>query len=421
MASLEKINYRPHRTEVIDGVVEMTELTRKPIKNLPLIFWEDNSPWAEVNLWSLEQAASHKRDLKTVHSSVSHLLAYAKWLEAESVKWWDFPDRESERCLTRFRGALIASRNNGDLAPSTTSQRMASVIRFYKWMLSRDLISPQIQMWKERSVGIKVTNSFGFEHTMRVASTDLAIPNRSVSGAFQLEEGVLPVSVSATNQILALADSDTSEELALMLRIGFFTGLRLGSITDLKVATLVNATLVPGVGWRKLDVGPGARPPVSTKFSVSGSVLIPDELLQSIVSYSYSTRRLKRQMNADPENRDLLFLTRYGNAYNGHESRAVNVDMSRLRKVARKKGVHVLRGFHFHRTRATFATELMRVALKFMPVGDAIKFVKDACLHKDEATTMKYIKFIETNEAMAEAADEFSAAFMGLARGVVNA
>ncbi len=63
----------------------------------------------------------------------------------------------------------------------------------------------------------------------------------------------------------------------------------------------------------------------------------------------------------------------------------------------------------------------MRVALKFMPVGDAIKFVKDACLHKDEATTMKYIKFIETNEAMAEAADEFSAAFMGLARGVVNA
>ena len=63
----------------------------------------------------------------------------------------------------------------------------------------------------------------------------------------------------------------------------------------------------------------------------------------------------------------------------------------------------------------------MRVALKFMPVGDAIQFVREACLHRDESTTMKYIKFIEANKAMADAADAFSEAFMGLARGPVNA
>lgn len=417
MASLEKINYQPHREEVSDGSLHWAPLKRQAITNLPQIVWEDNSTWAEANLWAHEQATSSKRDPKTVRSNMSHLLAYAKWLEAESIKWWHFPDRESERCLVRFRGALVAARNNGDLAPSTASQRMSTVIRFYKWLQSRRLISPERPMWEERFVGVMLTNSFGLEHTMRVASTDLAIANRKVAGAIQLEDGLLPVSVAAMKEILALADRGASEELSLMLRIGFFTGLRIGSITDLKVETLHNATMVPDVGWKRLAVGPGARPPVSTKFGVSGSVPIPEELLETLIAYSMSTRRLTRQMLASPAEQNLLFLTRYGNSYGGDESRAVNVEMSRLRSVGKKAGLQVMRGFHFHRTRATFATELMRVALQFMPVGDSIQFVREACLHRDEGTTMKYIKFIESNKAMAEAADAFSEAFMGLAKG----
>lgn len=420
MASLEQINYQPQRAEVSDGSVKWTKPKRNPIKNLPQIVWEDNSTWAEANLWALEQATSSKRDLKTVRSNMSHLFAYAKWLEAESLTWCHFPERESERCLVRFRGALVNARNNGDLAPSTTSQRMASVIRFYKWLQARRLISPEWPMWEQRFVGIKLTNSFGLEHTMRVASTDLAIPNRKVAGAIQLEDGLLPVAISSMKEILMLADSNATEELSLMLRIGFFTGLRIGSITDLKVQTLHNATMVPEVGWKRLAIGPGARPPVSTKFSVSGSVPIPEELLEALIAYSMSTRRLKRQMLASPEDQDLLFLTRYGNSYSGDDSRAINVEMSRLRSAGTKAGLKVLRGFHFHRTRATFATELMRVALKFMPIGDAIQFVREACLHKDESTTMKYIKFIETNKAMSEAADAFTEAFMGLAKGSSN-
>lgn len=421
MASLELIYYQPRRAEVNDYAVHWTELTRKPIQNLPQIVWEDNTTWAEANLWALDQATSSKRDLKTVRSNLSHLLAYAKWLEAESIDWWHFPERESERCLVRFRGALVAARNNGDLAPSTASQRMSVVIRFYKWMMVRQLISPEWPMWEERFVGIKLTNPFGLEHTMRVTSTDLAIPNRKVAGAIQLEDGLLPVSVSAMKDILDLADRTSTEELSLMLRLGFFTGLRLGSITDIKVMTLQNATIVPEVGWKRLAVGPGAKPPVATKFSVSGSVPIPDELLELLLSYSISTRRLKRQALAKQEEQDLLFLTRYGNSYSGDESRAINVEMFRLRNAGKKVRLKVIRGFHFHRTRATFATELMRVALKYMPVGDAIQFVREACLHRDESTTMKYIKFIEANKFMAEAADEFSNLFMGLARGRTDA
>lgn len=420
MATLQLINYHPFRVNIQSNKVHWAKSNHQIIKGLPQIIWQDNTTWSEANLWALEQATSFRSSIKTVRSNMSHLLAYAKWLESESMDWWHFPDRESERCLNRFRGALIQARNSGELAPSTTSQRMAAVIRFYKWTRKTGLISTEWPMWKDRFVGIKLTNQFGLEHTLKVASTNLAIPNRTVAGPIQLEDGLLPVAVKAMRDILSFADENASTELALMLRIGFFTGLRIGSITDLKVSTLQNAITVPEIGIKTISVGPSALPPVETKFDASGSVPIPNELLEALLDYASSIRRLKRQALSPEADQDLLFLTRFGNNYKGDSSSAINVEMSRLRKLGLKSGVKAFRGFYFHRTRATYATELMRVALDAMSVSEAIEFVKESCLHKDESTTMKYVKFIETSKTMKEASDAFTEAFMGLSRNITN-
>ena len=419
MATLQLINYHPFRVNIQSNKVHWAKSNHQIIKGLPQIIWQDNTTWSEANLWALEQATSFRSSIKTVRSNMSHLLAYAKWLESESMDWWHFPDRESERCLNRFRGALIQARNSGELAPSTTSQRMAAVIRFYKWAGKTGLISTEWPMWKDRFVGIKLTSQFGLEHTLKVASTNLSIPNRTVAGPIQLEDGLLPVSVKSMEDILSFADENASEELALMLRIGFFTGLRIGSITDLKVSTLQNAITVPEVGIKTISVGPSARPSIETKFDVSGSVPVPNQLLETLLDYASSIRRLKRQAVSSKADQDLLFLTRFGNNYKG-DSSAINVEMSRLRKLGLKSGVTVFRGFYFHRTRATYATELMRVALDTMHVSNAIEFVKESCLHKDVSTTMKYVKFIETSKTMREASDAFTEAFMGLSRNVAN-
>lgn len=414
MATLQLINYHPFQINIQNDQVHWTKSNHQNIDGLPQIIWQDNSTWSEANLWALEQATSFRSSIKTVRSNMSHLLAYAKWLEAESIDWWHFPDRERERCLNRFRGALIQARNSGELAPSTASQRMAAVIRFYKWARNIGLISSEWPMWKDRFVGIRITNQFGLEHTLKVASTNLSIPNRTVAGPIQLEDGLLPLSAKAMKEVLSFADKNASQELALMLRIGFFTGLRIGSITDLKVATLQNAITIPEVGIKAISVGPSAYPPVDTKFDVSGSVPIPNELLEMLLDYASSIRRLKRQSLSSENDRDLLFLSRFGNNYKADSSSAINVEMSRLRKLGLKSGITAFKGFYFHRTRATFATELMRVALNVMSVSDAVEFVKGACLHKDISTTMKYVKFIETSKTMKDASDAFTKAFMGL-------
>lgn len=419
MATLQLINYHPFRVNIRSDTVHWTKSNHQNIEGLSQIIWQDNTTWSEANLWALEQATSFRSSIKTVRSNMSHLLAYAKWLEAESIDWWHFPDRESERCLNRFRGALIQARNSGELAPSTTSQRMAAVIRFYKWARDLGLISTEWPMWEDKFFGIKLTNQFGLDHTLKVASTNLAIPNRTVAGPIQLEDGLLPLSVKAMKEILSFADENASKELALMLRIGFFTGLRIGSITDLKVSTFQNAITLPEVGIKTISIGPLAHPPVDTKFDVSGSVPITNELLELLLDHASSVRRLKRQALSSQKDQDLLFLTRFGNNYKG-DSSSINVEISRLRKLGLKSGITAFKGFYFHRTRATYATELMRVALNVMSISDAVEFVKGSCLHKDVSTTMKYVKFIETSKTMKEASDAFTEAFMGLIGNVTN-
>src|SRR5699024_2591525 len=414
MASLEYISYSPRLIKVRDNNLVWEEANRNKVINLPQIVWSDNTTWSEVNLWALDQIITLNRSIKTVKSNMSHLLAYAKWLESESIKWWYFPDRYSERCLTLFRGFLINCRNTGEIAPSTTTQRMNAVIKFYKWAKEKELISSDIKMWEERVVGIKVTNAVGFEQSLRIISTNLAVPNRSIVRTIHVEDGLLPDSASAIENILSLASNKASIELTLMLKLGFFTGLRIGSITDLKIGTLKTSITIPGTELTGISIGPGARPPVNTKFGVSGTVPIPDVLLGQLMEYSVSTSRLLRQQQATEENKDLLFLTRYGNAYQSENRSVVNVEMHRLRSIGVKEGVKVLQGFHFHRTRATYATELIKVALSYMPVAEAIQFVKEACLHKDESTTMQYIKFIEANKMISEAANSFTEAFQGL-------
>lgn len=413
MATLQTIKFSAERPVVAGNQISWSpSLPGKSITQLPQLFWANGDPWREANLWAFMEAASERKHIKSVKFAMSGLLTYAKWLEHEQLTWWHFPALEKDRCLNRYRGYLVRKRERGEMSPSTVSARMATAIRFYRWLKQHNLISAQPQMWVDRHVGVKVKDTFGFDHTIRLLSTNLAIPNRRVSGGLHVEDGLLPVTQTAMREILNFAEQKASPEIALMLRLGFGTGLRVGSISDLKVENLLHAPKINGL-WRWINVGPGARPPVNTKFGVYGSVLISEDLLQHTLAYATSARRLKRRAMAKSHHRDHLFLTRYGDIYGHEASRAINVEMGRLRKAGAMAGITVLDGFKFHRSRATFITELMRAALQFMNPSEAVNFVRRAALHKNDQTTLKYVTFLERSSAMEAAAEEFTRVFLG--------
>jgi hypothetical protein len=76
-------------------------------------------------------------------------------------------------------------------------------------------------------------------------------------------------------------------------------------------------------------------------------------------------------------------------------------------------GIKVLKQFHFHQTRCTFATELAAIALRSGDGLNAIAIVKEALLHAHERTSLGYIKFVQQTPTKSAAANDFTKAFSG--------
>ncbi|RJG12939.1 site-specific integrase [Pseudomonas cavernicola] len=418
MATIEAINFKQHRAVVLDKQVTWSAVQHtNPINSLPQLFWADGKPWREVNLWLMEQALDRDLTLATVDAKAVSLLSYANWLEFSCVDWWHFPVRKADRCLNRYRGFLIKQRGDGHLAPATVTQRMRVAIQLYRWLQTNKIISSDWPLWTERNIGIHVHDVFGFKRAIECVSTDLMIPNRR-STSDRLEDGLLPISANDRDSLLEFSRTHGSQELYLMLLLGFFSGLRIQTISDLKIQTINNALPEPGVsGLYKIHVGPDATPRVATKYNVSGFVWITKSLLERLKQYAYDTRRLKREALADTNNKDLLFLTRFGNPYArraSDKSPAINVELFHLREKARNRQLSVLQNFHFHQSRCTFATELARLAIRVGGAIHAIAIVKEALLHRSESSSLKYIKFLEKSPIKEEAANEFTTEFLGL-------
>ncbi len=422
MPTVEHIHFCPHDLSVQDRLITYSlNSSRVVIEGLPQIFWEDGLPWREANLWAMERVTNGEAILKTVSSNVNGLLNYAKFLESRGLQWFEFPSRKADRCLVQYRGALIKARDAGHISPATASEYMRNCISFYRWVRRRGLLNPLLPLWKDKRYFIKYFDQVGFERTLAGTTTDLGIPNRKRIGD-TLEGGLLPVSSTDREIILDFAKRYASPELYLMLALGFFTGMRLGTICDLRIDTLERAIPDPSAkGLLRISVGPGASPPVHTKFGVTGQVWIPEALCSEVLEYAKGLRRLSREACATGENQDLVFVTRFGNPFgrrNSDQSSAINVEMSSFRKLGIAAGIKTLRKFRFHQSRCTFGTEIARLALaNCADVAIVIATVSNALLHgrNSEATTFKYIKFVQAAPAKQAIANSFMTAFTGIA------
>ncbi len=415
----ESVHFTPTRASISDGEISWEIVkNRQPIPDLPQLFWSNGEPWREANLWLMLEATAGNKPIETIKSKAYALLEYCKWLEKTDTNWWDFPAIESDRCLVKFRGHLKRHLRSGTKSNSTCSHRMQVVIQFYRWLRAQGLISPSWPMWKDKFVSIRVNNAFGLERTLTVSSTNLSIPNRK-NHPEGLEDGLYPVSNKDRDKILELAFNHSPYEIYLIIMIGFFTGMRIQSISGLRVETLENAVQDPASeDLFRIALGPGAKPAVPTKKGVTGHVWITRQLLSELLVYCYSTPRLIREAKAETRNKSVVFLTKHGNPYGsrgGDSSPAINVAMGDLRKHGAKHGVAALHRFKFHQTRCTFATELARLAVQAGGAIHAIAIVKDALLHKDESTAIKYIKFIEKNPIKIALANEFTRSFFNAA------
>ncbi|WP_198030609.1 tyrosine-type recombinase/integrase [Alcanivorax jadensis] len=385
----------------------VVDSTQTEIPDCPQIFRMDGEPWIEANVYAVQRLEAGK-NIETVNALMNHLRDYAEFLEVENLDWRHFPQKKRQRCLVRYRGNLIERRDDGCLSPSTATARMSSVVAFYRWARREGLIDRK-NLWEDQQKIIRRHTLIGLPRTLAVTSSDLAIPNRKRPGD-SVEDGLLPLSDSARKTLLAFLNRQGMTELYLMFVIGFFTGARIETIRTLRLLTLDSARSDPSIpNLQRVPVGPPT--PVKTKFRVSGDLLFPLPVIHLLQKYATSARRLARQAKADDEDRTLLFLTTRGRKY---EDGSFTRLMSELRKNLVKSGLGEFERLKFHQTRATFGSQLMRLCIETMAhTDDAIVFVRDAMLHKNEATTWKYVKFVQNEPIKEKLADEFFDFFSG--------
>lgn len=369
-------------------------------------------------MWLMSRAQEDLVKLETVISNAENLYAYARWVETTDTDWRSFPRRLADRCIVKYRQALVATRDASNLASSTASSRIRVALAFYRWLYDTGLLGTNSPPCTDRLRTIKITNEVGLERTVITRSSALSIPNSRRKDT--PEGGLTPLRVEVRDQFLRFAWEHSSRELALMLMVAFFTGMRVGTITDLRRKSLDNAVPDPlDNQTSRLSVGPGASPPVSTKFDVTGSPIIPTLLLEELKAHVISDSHMRRVERARPEDADLVFLTRFGGRYaerGVNKSPSINVELHRLKRAALEVGIPV-GNFRFHDSRATFGTVVAEIAVRKGKSVNAISMVKDLLLQKDEASAMKYIKFVEKKPIKAELANQFTKEFFGMLRG----
>lgn len=424
MATLEFIDYLPqrHMISATEEVAWIAVPNQRRITSLPMIYWADSRPWNEANHWAHQRATGGYVKLKTIQDQMRHLHKFAEWLEQEGAPdWRHFPMNRADRVLVRWRGYLINCRDAlGILAPSTTAARMNACINFYRHCAEFGFIAQDVTKWKDIPVVVRYHDTAGFKRTLSRVTTDISIKSR-IAKRTTVEEGLLPITGEHMLQLLEFASNGASLELQLILKLGFFSGTRLQTICSLKVANLEHAVSDPDVnGLWCIAAGPGSRPHVETKFDVAGTLRIPEALLCELKSYAYSVRRMKRQTRAANGCKELLFLTTQGNPYerrdDGKRSSAINSEMVILRRTAVASGMKFMANFHFHQTRATYGTLLMKTLLPLGNLQAALEFVRNAMFHKEISTTMNYVKFIEQTKFKAEVANAYTQAFFDLAQ-----
>ncbi len=411
MAFLIKVDYQPMRVVHEGGECKYFPRQGRGFNGFPALFWRTGEFFTAANLFALSKHEGLASPA-TVHSLMGHLYKYCEFLEGNSLDWRHFPLQKSERVLHVFRGFLIEARDSGLLSPSTVTARMRAVIQFYRFALGHRLFASLEPLWKEQRAYVNYLDSVGFRKSKAVVTTELAIRNRKQHGTM-LEDGLLPLSSSHRDELLRFLKTcdGISQEVYLILLLGFFTGARISTIATLHIEALHHArpdVRVPGLF--RVAVGPGTG--IKTKFDVSGELLMPAWLRDELMRYAASVRRKKREVHATPACKDLLFLTKFGRRFVN-----LNAEMFKLRRLAAQGGLAFMERFKFHQTRATFGTELMAMALQKASVRAAIAFVRDAMFHKHESTTFRYVKFIQESPIKAALADEFTRFFMGVIPG----
>lgn len=421
-ATVVSVPGRPDVNYSTQPVSQPNSFTNRPAEvgynRMPLVLDKNGIPWDEANLFVLDRLMSTTAPaMATFRGLADDLAAYRQFLDAQAVDYLAFPRKKFLRPTYRYQAHIKQSINLGEIAATTGQRRMATVVRFYRWLADSRVFTPENPPWVDGDVYITYADHKGFKQSKTVQTTDVAIrvPTQEDPFTDTIQDGgaLRPLTPEEQFSLLATLNSLGNTEMRLMHLVALFTGARIQTVLTLRVKHIRRE----GLGAKQeipIAVGPGTG--VDTKNGKKMNIFIPRWLYEQLGVYSRGERAQKRYAKAggDHENQYLFISNRGTPFYTSKADRMVFDAEAQQRYEQEGQPIrqfiadHVLPAmrqvlgsefkYRFHDLRASFGMNLTEQQMSLVEQGKATlhqvrEFVRVRMGHESSATTDLYLNY----------------------------
>lgn len=367
-------------------------LAGRSFEGFPLLIGSDGWPVqpAQSFLWHTLIESGESLSTLTWEAYGRRLYDYYAFLEANKLAWNDETPAHGLSVLSRYRDWSI-----GELAldPRTVNNRLALIVRFYRWAKQQNLI--KMLPFSEKR-GRVVPHSGLLSHVTRQgkegSKVSIMIRERKRLTKFLTKDQV---------KVCLALDADPSHQILFHLMVR--TGLRSCEARSFPLKYVFNPRLKNGL--RRGQMISVALDPsdMQIKYDRPRIIDLPWSLMEDMWSYSLHQREM-RNSSGDGSVTALL-LTNEGRQY----SKDAVVDI--MKSYERKCGFYV-RAHMLRHTYGTYTLLALRKTKEFE--GEPLMYVRDRLGHSDVQTTMIYLHLINQLEAQSVLAyeDEIDMMFM---------
>jgi integrase len=356
------------------------------IVNIPIIIGDFDSNLRNlINHYILSKASSGKKDLS---STAKAFQLWVRWLIDHDINPLIMPKSKIDSPTYGFRHYLterIVEHRN--LSSSTANSYILVIKNFYDMLDNEDIVDKSVYYKSKVSI---------VDGYRKVLSSDLAIRVEK-----KRDDALTPLNTQTQlklRKLLVTLDS----HFALLLNLMIHSGLRLNEVLSLP-ESLFSEDFIPNDPSQKLInglmIGPATG--VKTKLSITRELFITSSMLELVIDYKFSNQylikkaKLKNSLFYNEINSP-LFLTINGKIFS---KSAFYSSWSRMKASYFDRYGEIF-SHKPHDLRATFATNLIKYAMQVEPNNQqaCIDITRYYMGHKNERTTLKYIKFEHRKE-----------------------
>lgn len=343
-----------------------------------------------INLFLLTKASSGNKDLS---STAKAFKTWVQWLVDEQVNPFSLPESKPKSPTYGFRQFLLERViDKQNLKRSTANSYVLVIKTFYEMLIEEGIVDNRVFFRSKLSI---------HDGYRKLQSSDLAIQvSRPVDNALK------PLDHETQKKALQLIE-EQSEEFKLIFKLMIFSGLRLGEALSFPCSLLNDEQFPTNDSKLIRGVIIGPKLGINTKFSKERELFITLKLAEEIIDYEFSNRYSKKKLkylsNIHPLPSNIpLFLSINNNRIS---KSAFYSAWSRFKRQYKNTYNEDLT-HKPHDLRATFATNMLEVAMQLSPnnLESCIETTRFYMGHRHVETTLKYVKFLHRRSSAKQVA-----------------